>query len=146
MALLVPLIGCAETQHARYPTYADAEAAGAVRRGWIPPYVPPSAVEIVEAHDLDLNTQRLRFRVAVAELPRVIAGMEPLTIRDAWPPAVRSPELPGEWPGELSDRPVSARPSVRLYRAPEAGSGARCVAVETDRGMVYAWSCERRAS
>ena len=41
----------AEQPRATYATYADAERDGAVRRGWIPPYVPRSATDIAEVHD-----------------------------------------------------------------------------------------------
>ena len=144
--LLAPLAACDESTYARYATYAEAEQAGAVQRGWIPPYVPANAVDIAEAHDLDLNTQRLRFRMPVADVPRLTAGMERLPLSQGWPPTVRSPELPGNWPSELSNYRITPRASLHLYRAPAINSGARCLAIEMDRGMVYAWSCDERAS
>jgi hypothetical protein len=40
----------AENVEARYATYAEAEDDSAVDRGWIPPFVPRSAVRIREFH------------------------------------------------------------------------------------------------
>jgi len=50
------LAGCnGDVLRASYTDYAAAEAAGSIARGWIPPYVPASAIQIEGAHDLDTN-------------------------------------------------------------------------------------------
>jgi len=142
-ALVLCLAACDETQRASYATYEAAAQAGAVQRGWIPSFVPQSAIEMTEAHDLDLNTQRLRFRIPLGDVPRMTAGMEPLPLAEASAPSVRSPALSGDWPEELTTPGQAPRASLRLYRASATGADAHCLAVELDRGMVYVWSCER---
>jgi hypothetical protein len=63
-AALILLAACAgETPQAVYPAYADAVADGAIERGWIPEWVPASAFDIYEKHDLDTNGQILLFTV-----------------------------------------------------------------------------------
>lgn len=141
-------LACGVSPHAQYATYAAAESAGAVTRRWIPPYVPRSATAISEVHDLDLNTQRLRFRAPAADLRAMVDGFAHLALEEARVAGVRSPELTGEWPGELTPGPSSVTPrdSLRYYRAPLPGEGARCLAVEWSIQTVYAWSCRPRAT
>jgi hypothetical protein len=47
--------GCSERFESSYADKAAAVEDGAVRRGWIPPWVPESATAIREVHDLDTN-------------------------------------------------------------------------------------------
>ena len=54
-------LGCGEIRSVTYATYGDAIAAGAQRRGWLPSFVPATATDIREVHDIDTNTQWLRF-------------------------------------------------------------------------------------
>jgi hypothetical protein len=48
---------------ARYATKAEAVAAGATERGWIPSWVPPQASDLYEVHDVDTNESSLAFRL-----------------------------------------------------------------------------------
>jgi hypothetical protein len=38
-----------------YATAAEARQAGAIDRGWMPPFIPPGAHDLREAHDVDTN-------------------------------------------------------------------------------------------
>jgi len=78
LGMLAVLVGCGDVRRAEYATFDAAVAAGAARRGWIPPYVPQTAVDIAEAHDLDLNTQRLRFRAPEGAASPALAGRSPI--------------------------------------------------------------------
>jgi hypothetical protein len=68
VAVVVSLVGCTETHEAYYPTYEAAVAAGAISHGWIPHWLPKSAVEIREKHDLDTNQSMLTFRYGTEQL------------------------------------------------------------------------------
>ena len=46
---------------ASYATHAEAMAAGAVQRGWIPAWVPPEATDLREVHSVDTNESALVF-------------------------------------------------------------------------------------
>jgi hypothetical protein len=61
MALgLATAVGCGDLQVVTnsYATLEEARAAGAVERGWIPSFLPPSAYEIREAHDREGSRRR----------------------------------------------------------------------------------------
>lgn len=59
--VLLSLSACSEQVEEAYPTWAEAQRAGAVERGWIPAFVPQSARQIRDSHDLDSNRQTLFF-------------------------------------------------------------------------------------
>jgi hypothetical protein len=143
---LVFLAACYETQRANYDDYAAAQAAGAVERGWIPDFVPLSATTIAEAHDLDLNTQRLRFQLPEADLQQLVSRLEPIPLAQVWPPDVRSPDLDGDWPSDLTGIRHTQRSSFRTYRLKDTKSGTRCLAVDALTRTVYAWSCTAPSS
>ena len=60
--LIVTCIGCGERQEASYADLITAERAGAVRAGWIPDWLPKSAANLREVHNLDTNQSMLSFR------------------------------------------------------------------------------------
>jgi hypothetical protein len=53
----IPAAACRDLDvvTASYATLAEAEAAGAIERGWVPRGLPPGTHELREAHDLDSN-------------------------------------------------------------------------------------------
>jgi hypothetical protein len=54
--------GCLDTTlDASYPTMNSAVAGDAVRRGWVPDWVPSNSTDIREVHDLDSNESALSF-------------------------------------------------------------------------------------
>ena len=72
---IILLSGCDRVTEA-YPTYTDARSAGAVSRGWVPAFVPTSARDISDSHDLDTSRQTLRFTVPVAQISAMVSGFE----------------------------------------------------------------------
>ena len=53
--------------HATYATLTDAKADGAVTRGWVPEWLPPSARDLQESHNLDTNASWLTFTFDAAD-------------------------------------------------------------------------------
>jgi hypothetical protein len=51
-----------ENPRAHFDTYAEMESAGWIERGWIPTYLPRSATDIDETHDIDTNEVSVVFR------------------------------------------------------------------------------------
>jgi len=45
--------GCGEVKESRFATLSAAKEAGLVEKGWVPRWVPESARNIYEIHDLD---------------------------------------------------------------------------------------------
>ena len=133
-------VGCGEIQSATYATYADAVAAGEQRRGWLPSFVPATATDIREAHDIDTNTQWLRFRVPVGDTS-VGNGAERISISVAAGRAPKPPRAMGDWLPELRSPPIITRRSgIQAYRH-SGQRGAGCVAVVPRDGLAYAWTC-----
>lgn len=81
LALLL-LIGCGEQADEAYATYADAERAGAVARGWVPAFIPSSARDLVETHDLDTSAQTLHFKLPPSDIGSMVAGLQRVSARD----------------------------------------------------------------
>jgi hypothetical protein len=52
-AILLTAAGCSDQMGETYATYADAQPAGAIERGWVPAFVPSSARNIADSHNLD---------------------------------------------------------------------------------------------
>jgi hypothetical protein len=56
-----------DVTHSQYGTYADAETAGMFDAGWLPRYLPRSAFEISETHNIDTNRVQATFRYRVGD-------------------------------------------------------------------------------
>lgn len=80
--LVFALAACGEEQETFYDNYADAQKAGAIKRGWIPDFVPASAHNIRERHDIDTNNQLLRFTVNPSDIPGMLVGLRPALTAD----------------------------------------------------------------
>lgn len=80
--LLLSLGACSEQIEESYPTWSDAKSAGAVARGWIPSFVPETARDIKDSHDLDRNTQRLEFSIRSTEVATMVAGFRRISAED----------------------------------------------------------------
>jgi hypothetical protein len=88
-----------ERVDAFYPTYEAAKRDGPVSRGWIPSFVPPSATEIYEEHDLDTNQVWIRLgclltgdpasRIVHLSSPASVSGNR--TYHKVWNWITRSP-------------------------------------------------------
>ena len=76
-SLLLSLVACSDEKEASYATFGEAERAGAIERGWLPPFVPHSARQISERHDLDTNAQELTFVLPAAEVGAMLARITP---------------------------------------------------------------------
>ena len=141
LAAGVLLFLCDERREARYATYGDAVEQGAVRRGWLPPYVPQSATEIAEVHDLDTNAQLLRFEAPPAALTEMVARLTPAPGRDVPPPPRRlSPPAGGLWRRDLGSGALPE--GITGYRAHLDSGGAHCVAADMHGFTVFAWTCD----
>jgi hypothetical protein len=94
-SLLLPA-GCDERFESKYESYAHAEQAGGVRRGWVPEFIPRGSTEILEYHDLDTNEGWLRIAAPAAGSANMLSGGERVWGHQA----LRSPGLPW-WPTGL---------------------------------------------
>ena len=131
-----------------YPTLAAARAAGAIERGWIPTWLPGSARNLREAHDLDTNARWLHLEANPEDWFGVLEAqwrerLLPIA-QDSVAAYVTAPPraLAALWPQQLTEAPVH-RPRewrfVELYRLDEE---RYCLAIDWRTGRGWGWSCE----
>ncbi len=79
-ALLVLLWSCyqKEVPTAFYKDRGEAASDGAMSRGWIPEFLPNSATNICEQHDIDTNRGAIAFSASPQELRTLKATLEPV--------------------------------------------------------------------
>lgn len=73
------LAGCNDRKEERFSTWSEAKHARAVERGWIPPFVPTSARDIHDVHDVDTNEQKLTFILTPAAIDTMVTSITPRT-------------------------------------------------------------------
>ena len=88
-AVSCALSGCGEDIEAHYPTYADLQKANAGARSWMPQWLPASATDIRDWHDLDTNATLIAFAVPEAT-PQLLRGCRPAKM-------ARNPGTPSAW-------------------------------------------------
>lgn len=124
-----------ENLESHYRTYTEAVAAGAIARGWIPKWLPSTASDIHEEHNIDTNATLLAFDYGTAGPEQFLATCH----RDSRVP--RNPGSDGWWPDDATwhklqfyrcdERDVYQDGHVKVTRA-----GA---AIDTSRRKAYFW-------
>lgn len=94
LCLAALLAGCDDRMQMRasYPDRTAAEQDGAFRRGWLPSWMPISARDIEEIHDLDTNVQAIRFTVPLGWRPPTSAACS--AAQTIEPPRLRLSSFP----------------------------------------------------
>ena len=121
-----------------YATLAEAEAHGAVSRGWLPRGLPAGSRELRVAHDADSSRRwgLFNFPPSEAEALRAILGPEiSLDGMRCSPP--RRIEW---WPVLLRDQLDGERIKATGLRAYGAKEGDLILAVNWAQGRAYYWS------
>jgi hypothetical protein len=135
-ALLLVMAGCEriEVVESIYPDYEAAVSAGAIDRGWIPEFIPPSAKEIKETHNLDTNEVWVSFVwgsgewLSVEEDCRTVEGERIELPRKSgggwWPPALVE-----------ASNPPPRKSEYAYYRC----KNGAVLAVQSKERRVYYW-------
>jgi hypothetical protein len=76
-SVVLALVACSEDEEENYATWAEAKRAGAVDRRWVPRFVPTSARDIHDAHNLDTNEQKLTFTVPPETVGPMLQSITP---------------------------------------------------------------------
>lgn len=127
-----------------HATYADALAAGARDRGWLPDFVPATAFAIRDVHNLDSNGQWIRFAVPPAGIAPLANALPSLDPDDARARHRRPPRWRGSWTPEPGRHPVAgARASLSYHSTDDQHGRVWCVAVNRLESTVYGWTCGR---
>lgn len=104
LVLCLIVAGCSLVMDSDFATQKEADAAGMVRKGWIPEWVPREATKLREVHDLDSNASQLSFFMPPGtglDLPPVC---RPVAYAQAAPAAFNRPWWPGDRALERSYR------------------------------------------
>ncbi len=122
MVLLVVLVlACASCERVdtAYPSTRDAQADGAIDRGWVPSQLPPSARDIREWHDLDTNRGFGRVTIDAADGAWVRQHYRPIPPETQLVVRERSGD-PDWWPRPLYgtlDRTMLQARGISLFQA-----------------------------
>jgi len=130
VALGIVVVGCSEYVEETYPTLAEAKAAGAIERGWLPAWLPTSSKDILESHDLDTNASALSLHFSGAE-----SWAPPASCSQVSPSSVPRARGGRSWP---SDVPPNGLTTHRhSYFSCEDGKAF--LAVSAAQGELYYW-------
>ena len=136
------LIKRSETKDSHYQTYDQAVAAGEVERGWIPAFVPRSARNIEETHDLATNYQWLSFVAPPADLQQAFVPLQRISLYEARSLGFRDSWFAPPHPFEL-DKTMLATPrgSIRVFKQ-RSEPWSLCAIADWSTGQVFVWSCD----
>ena len=128
--------GCSsQEQETSYKTLSAAESAGAVYRGWIPPWLPVHAHNLKEKHDLDTARSMVRFNFPAAEKWEV-----PSTCSQVLPSRIPGPGMAASWwPGDVP-APAIVTPRHAYFTC--AGA-SEFLAVDFSGGEGFYWRVVR---
>lgn len=128
------LTGCGEDVESYYASYSELQAADAGARSWMPAWLPRSATDICDWHNLDTNATLIAFSVPQAS-PTLLVGCQPAS----------SVKNPGEgskwWPDDrafakLQHYECEERMTYADGRVEVRYAGA---AIDPRRNRVYFW-------
>jgi len=127
----IVMLSCSwlERQEVTYADRGEAEAAGAISRGWIPAWIPKSARGLREVHDLDTNQSMLAFHYSPFERPDLEGRCQQIGSEEL----PRVPFSMSWWP---SDIPTTTTPAYVSY---SCIADRAFLAVLPDRGEAYYW-------
>jgi hypothetical protein len=127
-------VGCEANDYieSRYDDFSEAQAAGAVTRGWIPSFLPSSSTGIREIHNVDTNEVWIAFTASRNALEGIeecdqsarAEGMLPRNVGVSW------------WPQALSEG--AAETTVSQYSFYRCGAAA-FIAVDRAEPKFFYW-------
>lgn len=137
LSLVVLAVGCTqwEVVEATYSSRDQIVRDGAIKRGWIPEWIPGSAAGVREVHDLDTNRSQLFFAYTKFNTGNLEPACHAADRRRIVFPraAFRS-----WWPAELTADSVELR-RYSLFACPQDREPHAFLAVDATKGRAYFW-------
>ena len=128
-----------------YADYQEVVDDGAITRGWIPGYMPRSATNIQESHNLDINISWLRFTVPAEDIDDMTQALLLITQDQVKFSRPHRRVVRSWWPKDLQQQTDMAKP-YRFYRyddhyqmGGEEQMRVDFIAVDVESGTVYYW-------
>ena len=129
-----------ETRIVEYETFAEAQAAGATEGGWLPTFLPASATDIRDVHNIDTNAQWLSFKAPSGDLRQMLQGFKALSYAEARRTVLPRPwRVGGKWPRELSEPLLATPRDTEIRSAPSSPERPAC-------GSWRCWSASGTAA
>lgn len=139
------LSGCdrSDILQSYYPTYEAAVQDGAIGRGWVPGFLPRSAQQIREVHNLDTNETWVAFDFVWEDGTLLEAACTSVSVELVILPRERSTEayVPW-WPQQLLGQVTAASEEFSFYQCREMDLGERFqayLALERARSKAWFW-------
>jgi len=132
--LLAALATCewTDTRQASYADYKAAENAGEVARGWIPAYIPKSAVDIRIKYDIENNQTWLTFYTTSDDLSWIATSCKRVSHSEINYPR-KSPAR--WWPSDLVDKDQKRTAAYEFYRCHNKG----VMAINKNKKEFFYW-------
>lgn len=136
VAVLLLIAACErlETAENVYQDAKEAISAGAMERGWIPAFLPPSAKEIIEKHNLDTNEVWLRFLMDPSELGSIENSCQRTDGTKVTFPRRGASDW---WPEALAEKGLDSQRQADGYAHYSCENGS--IAVERGGYKVFYW-------
>lgn len=115
------LIACGEQPYITYGTAEEAKAEGAIRRGWLPSWLPNDAYEIHEYHNLDSNIRAFSFSLSASSEFSWPSHCE--SIKDVKEPILKTKLFP-----------------KKVHTFPDIKKCDDLIMVKDDSKIIHAWS------
>ena len=131
MLLLMASCDWIESKEGHYPDMKAAGEAGEISRGWIPTFVPESAVDIRLKYDVENNRTWLVFRGVInrSTLPEACLSV---TTKDVTYPG-NGPR--GWWPSALTADSMGNKTEYEFY----ACKDGEMLAIDRTKEQVFLW-------
>lgn len=132
------LLTKAEVASSTYESYTEAQAAGALGKGkWLPLWLPITATEIWETHDIDTNESWLHFTFS-GTLHELKQQCQKVTREQIMLPSERNlkgfPQFVREALARLQSNPNT---EFQFYRCRESDGQERFVAIQLTASTAY---------
>ena len=142
------LSGCedADILHSSYPTYEAAVQDGAIRRGWVPEFLPRSARQIQEVHNIDTNEIWLGFDFAEEDRSALVSACTMIPASVVRLPRNPSPRFTLSWPRELHKGATLMDSELTFFRCEERNRTdpyQSYLALEHHQAKAWFWSVHR---
>ena len=115
---IIVCTACGERQEVSYANLVSAERAGAIHAGWIPDWLPKSAADLREVHNLNTNQSMLSFRYDPGDRLTVPTTCSHLSGSSEIPPV---PFNVSWWPNDVPPRMRFATPRPIAFFSCEGG-------------------------